>query len=145
MGLKMVSRITTLLACKRPFHWIWMKSRLVRAVRESSNFQNLSHLCKTPSEPAVPFYVVFVFSIFAFSTIVVHIFVYVFACDKKTVIWYAKLVLILTPLNIWRSSYKLAPSSLSSKSRVISSSVMISSPFSSYTAKWHWLAWISML
>ena len=29
-----VSRITTLLACKRPFDWISMKRRLVRAARE---------------------------------------------------------------------------------------------------------------
>ena len=30
-----VSKITTPLACKRPFHWISMKSRLVRAARET--------------------------------------------------------------------------------------------------------------
>ena len=34
---------------------------------------------------------------------------------------------------------------LSSKSRVISSSVMMSSPFSLYTSKRHWLAWTSTL
>ena len=39
-----VSRITTPLAHKRPFHWILMKSRLVRADRETSKFQNWSHL-----------------------------------------------------------------------------------------------------
>ena len=31
------------LARKRPFHWISMKSRLVRAARETSKFQNWSH------------------------------------------------------------------------------------------------------
>ena len=39
-----VSRITTSLAHKRPFHWISMKSRLVRGARETSKFQNWSHL-----------------------------------------------------------------------------------------------------
>ena len=34
-----VSRITTTLARKRPFHWISMKRRLVRAARENSKFQ----------------------------------------------------------------------------------------------------------
>ena len=34
-----VSRITPL-ARKRPFHWISMKSKLVRATRETSKFQN---------------------------------------------------------------------------------------------------------
>ena len=37
-----VSRITSPLARKRPFHWISMKSRLVRSARESSKFQNWS-------------------------------------------------------------------------------------------------------
>ena len=35
-----VSRITTPLARKRSFHWISMKSRLVRAAKETSKFQN---------------------------------------------------------------------------------------------------------
>ena len=35
-----VSRITTPLSRKRPFHWISMKSRLVRAARETLNFTN---------------------------------------------------------------------------------------------------------
>ena len=35
-----VSRITTPLARKRPFHWILIKSMLVRAARKTSNFQN---------------------------------------------------------------------------------------------------------
>ena len=39
-----VSRITTLLACKILFHWISMNSRLVRAARETSKFQNWSLL-----------------------------------------------------------------------------------------------------
>ena len=39
-----VSRITTPLARIRPFHLISMKSRLVRAVRETSKFPNLSLL-----------------------------------------------------------------------------------------------------
>ena len=39
-----ISRITTPLARKRLFNWISMKSRLVRAVRETSNFQNWSLL-----------------------------------------------------------------------------------------------------
>ena len=39
-----MSRITTPLARKRPFHWISMKSRLVRAARETSKFQNWSHI-----------------------------------------------------------------------------------------------------
>ena len=38
-----VSRITTSLARKRLFHKISMKSRLVRAVRETLKFQNQSH------------------------------------------------------------------------------------------------------
>ena len=38
-----VSRITTSLVRKRPFHWISMKSRLVRAAMETSKFQNWSH------------------------------------------------------------------------------------------------------
>ena len=38
-----VSRIITPLARKRPFRWISMKSRLVRAVRETSKCQNWSH------------------------------------------------------------------------------------------------------
>ena len=38
-----VSNITTPLARKRPFHWI-TKSLLVRAARETSKFQNSSHL-----------------------------------------------------------------------------------------------------
>ena len=33
-----LSRITTPLARKRPIHWISMKSRLVRAARETSKF-----------------------------------------------------------------------------------------------------------
>ena len=36
-----MSRITTPLALKRQFHWISMKSRLVRAARETSKFQKL--------------------------------------------------------------------------------------------------------
>ena len=39
-----LSRITTLLARKRPFHWISMRSRLVRAARDSSKFLNWSLL-----------------------------------------------------------------------------------------------------
>ena len=40
-----VSRITTPLARKRPFHWVSMKSRLelVRAARKPSKFQNWSY------------------------------------------------------------------------------------------------------
>ena len=38
-----VSRITTPLARKRPFHWISMKIRLVRAAKETSKFQNWLH------------------------------------------------------------------------------------------------------
>ena len=37
-------RITTPFACKRPFHWISMKSRLARVARETSKFQNWTHL-----------------------------------------------------------------------------------------------------
>ena len=36
-----MSRITTPLARKRPFHWILMRSRLMRAARETSKFQKL--------------------------------------------------------------------------------------------------------
>ena len=36
----MQSKIKTSVACKRPFHWISKKSRLVRAAREISKFQN---------------------------------------------------------------------------------------------------------
>ena len=39
-----LSRITTPLARKRPFHWISMKSKLVRAARETSIYQNWSLL-----------------------------------------------------------------------------------------------------
>ena len=39
-----VSRITSPLSRKRPFHWITMKSRLARAARETSKFQNWAHL-----------------------------------------------------------------------------------------------------
>ena len=42
-----MSSITTPLARKRPFHWISMRSRLVRAARETSKFQNWSHLTKS--------------------------------------------------------------------------------------------------
>ena len=37
-------RITTPFACKRPFHWISMKSRLARVARDTSKFQNWTHL-----------------------------------------------------------------------------------------------------
>ena len=39
-----VSRITTPWHAKKPFHWISMKRRLVRAASEISKFQNWSHL-----------------------------------------------------------------------------------------------------
>ena len=39
-----LSRITTPLVRKRPFYWISMKSRLVRAARGISKFQNWLHL-----------------------------------------------------------------------------------------------------
>ena len=39
-----VSRITTPLARKRPFRWISLKSRLVRAARETSKLQNRSYI-----------------------------------------------------------------------------------------------------
>ena len=46
MGRKWCSvwRTTTPLARKRPFHWISMKSRLVRSTIGTSKFQNLLHL-----------------------------------------------------------------------------------------------------
>ena len=37
-----VSRITTPFARRRPFHWISIKSRLMRAAKETSKFQNWS-------------------------------------------------------------------------------------------------------
>ena len=37
-----VSRITTPFARKRPFHWISIKIRLMRAAKETSKFQNWS-------------------------------------------------------------------------------------------------------
>ena len=39
-----VSRIKSPLARKRPFHWIPMKRKLVRAAMGTSKFQNWSHL-----------------------------------------------------------------------------------------------------
>ena len=42
-----LSRITTPLARKRPFHWISMESKLVRAAREPSTYQNWSLLTNT--------------------------------------------------------------------------------------------------
>ena len=35
-----MTRVTNPLALKRPFHWISVKSRLVRDARETSKFQN---------------------------------------------------------------------------------------------------------